>query len=92
MRTVHGHFIDLRRVVLFDIAKNANVVRLDKVDGHTLASETTRSTDAEMDSVILESNPASSVEIERNLSYLFEYNKIHDNRSIPKSLYTVHKK
>ena len=37
---------DLRGVVLLDVAKNSDVVGLDKVDGDTLAAETTRTTDA----------------------------------------------
>ena len=33
---VHGHLIDLRRVVLLDIAQDSHVVSLDEVDRHTL--------------------------------------------------------
>ena len=33
---VHGHFVDLRGVVLLDVAQNAYVVRLHEVDRHTL--------------------------------------------------------
>ena len=34
--TVHGHFIDLCGVVLFNISENPDVVILHEVDGHTL--------------------------------------------------------
>lgn len=44
--TVHGHFIDLSTVVLLYIAKNSQVLILNKVDCNTLASETTGTTDA----------------------------------------------
>ena len=50
--TVHGHLIDLRRVVLLNVTQNANVVGLDKVDGHTLAAETSRATDAARRSLV----------------------------------------
>ena len=43
---IHGHLIDLCTVVLFNISKNTNVIRLDKVDGNTLSAKTTRSTDS----------------------------------------------
>lgn len=43
---VHGHLVDLRGVVLLDVAQNADVVRLDEVDRHTLATVTTRAADA----------------------------------------------
>ena len=43
---VHRHFVDLGRIVLLNVAKNADIVLLDKVDGHTLASETTRTADS----------------------------------------------
>ena len=33
---VHGHFVDLRGVVLLDVAQNAHVVRLHEIDRHTL--------------------------------------------------------
>lgn len=39
--TVHWHFIDLGGVVLLDVPENSDVVVLDKVDGHTLAAEST---------------------------------------------------
>ena len=28
---VHGHLVDLRGIVLFDVSKDANVIALDKV-------------------------------------------------------------
>ena len=31
--TVHGHFIDLRTVVLLNVSKDAYIVILDEVDG-----------------------------------------------------------
>jgi len=38
---IHRHLVDLCRVVLFDVAQDANVVALHKVDGDTLAAEST---------------------------------------------------
>ena len=38
---VHGHLVDLRRVVLFDVTEYADVVVLDEVDGDSLATEAT---------------------------------------------------
>ena len=43
---VHRHLVDLRRVVLLDVAQDADVVLLDKVDGHTLAPVAPRAADA----------------------------------------------
>lgn len=43
---VHRHLVDLRRVVLLNVAKNANIILLHKIDGNTLTSETTRATDS----------------------------------------------
>jgi hypothetical protein len=43
-QTVHGHLVDLRAVVLLDIAQYANVVVHDEVDCDILASETARTT------------------------------------------------
>ena len=39
--TVHRHFVDLRGVVLLDVAQDPDVVVLDEVDGDTLATEAT---------------------------------------------------
>ena len=39
--TIHGHFINLCGVVLFNITQNPNVVILHKVDSNTLPAETT---------------------------------------------------
>lgn len=39
--TIHGHFINLRRVVLFNVPENSDVIGLDKVDRNTLAAKTT---------------------------------------------------
>jgi len=36
---VHGHFIDLRGVVLLNVTQNTNVVVLHEVDRHTLPAE-----------------------------------------------------
>jgi len=36
---VHGHFIDLSRVILLNISENPDVIVLDKVDRHTLPPE-----------------------------------------------------
>merc|ERR1719447_1963927 len=35
---VHGHFIDLGTVVLFNIPQHSDIITLDEVDGHTLPS------------------------------------------------------
>lgn len=43
---IHGHFVDLRGVVLLDIAQYANVVSFDKIDGHTFPTKTTGSTNS----------------------------------------------
>ena len=42
--TIHGHFINLCGVVLFNITQNPDVVVLHKVDGNTLPAETTWAT------------------------------------------------
>lgn len=38
---VHGHFVDLRGVVLLDIPQNAHIVICDKINSDSLAAETT---------------------------------------------------
>jgi hypothetical protein len=43
---VHGHLLDLSAVELFDLAHHADIVSGDEVDGDTLSSETTTTTDA----------------------------------------------
>mmetsp|Transcript_14814 Transcript_14814/g.33881 ORF Transcript_14814/g.33881 Transcript_14814/m.33881 type:complete len:372 (+) Transcript_14814:233-1348(+) len=43
---VHWHLIDLSRIVLLDVAQDANVVRLDEIYRNTLATETSGATDA----------------------------------------------
>ena len=43
--TIHGHFVDLSRVILLDISQDPDVVIFDKVDGHTFATKTSRTTD-----------------------------------------------
>ena len=43
--TVHGHLVNLCRVVLLDISQDPDVVVLDEVDGHTLATEPTGTSD-----------------------------------------------
>lgn len=43
--TIHGHFINLRRIVLFDITKDFDVFVRYKVDGDTFASESTAPAD-----------------------------------------------
>lgn len=42
---VHGHFVDLRGIVLFNVSQDSDVVGLDEVDGNTLATEAARATD-----------------------------------------------
>lgn len=42
---IHGHFINLRAIVLLDIAQDADVVILHEVDGHTLAAKPPRPPD-----------------------------------------------
>ena len=44
--TVHGHFVNLRRVVQLDIAKDSNVFAGNEVDGNTLAAESSTATDS----------------------------------------------
>ena len=39
--TVHGHLINLRAVILFNVTQNTNVIVLDKIDGYSLSSVTT---------------------------------------------------
>ncbi len=43
-RTVHGHLVDLGRVVLLDVSQDPDVIVLHKVDGHALSTITTRPT------------------------------------------------
>jgi hypothetical protein len=43
---VHGHLLDLCAVELLDLAHHADIVSGDEVDGNTLASETSTTTDA----------------------------------------------
>ena len=43
---VHGHLLDLCAVELFDFAHHADIVSGDEVDGNTLTSETSTTTDA----------------------------------------------
>lgn len=42
--TIHGHFINLCWVVLFNISQDTNIIILHKVDSNTFPSKTTRST------------------------------------------------
>ncbi len=44
--TVHGHFVNLCRIVLFNVPENPDVVALHKVNRHTLTTETTRTADS----------------------------------------------
>mmetsp|Transcript_8644 Transcript_8644/g.17906 ORF Transcript_8644/g.17906 Transcript_8644/m.17906 type:complete len:289 (-) Transcript_8644:672-1538(-) len=46
VRHIHRHLINLCAVILLDIAENADIVVFHKVDGHTLASVPTGTTDA----------------------------------------------
>lgn len=46
VRHVHRHFINLSRVILFNISQNSNIVVSDKVDCNTLSSISTGSTDS----------------------------------------------
>lgn len=43
-RTVHGHLVDLGRVVLLDVPQDPDVIVLHKVDGHALTTITPGST------------------------------------------------
>lgn len=43
---VHGHLLDLCAVELLDLAHHADIVSSDEVDGNTLTSETSTTTDA----------------------------------------------
>jgi hypothetical protein len=42
---VHGHLLDLRSVERLNFAHGTSIIRRDEVDGHTLAAETTGTTD-----------------------------------------------
>ena len=42
---VHGHLLNLGAVELLNLAHHADIVGGDEVDGHTLATETTTTTD-----------------------------------------------
>jgi hypothetical protein len=44
VQTIHWHFIDLCTIVLFDITQYTNIVVHDEIDGNTLSTETTRTT------------------------------------------------
>ena len=44
--TSNNEWTNLRGVVLLNVAENSDVVGFDKVDGDTLAAESTRTTDA----------------------------------------------
>ena len=44
-RTVHGHLVDLRAVILLDVSQDPDVVVLHEVDGDTFTPVTTRTTD-----------------------------------------------
>lgn len=44
--TIHGHFVDLCGVILFNVAKNSDIVSLYKIDGNTFPSKTSTSTNA----------------------------------------------
>ena len=43
---VHGHLLDLCAVELLNLAHHADIISGDEVDGHTLSSKTTATTDA----------------------------------------------
>lgn len=43
---IHGHLVDLCAVELLDVPQDLDVIRLDKVDGHTLAPEAAAAPDA----------------------------------------------
>lgn len=45
LRTVHGHLVDLRGVVLLDVPQDADVVVLHEVDGHALPAVPARPPD-----------------------------------------------
>ena len=47
VRDVHGHLVDLRRVVLLNVSEDADIVGLDEVDGNALAAEPPRTPDAD---------------------------------------------
>ena len=44
--TVHWHFVNLCTVILLNVSKNPDVVNLDKVNGHTSSSISTRTTNS----------------------------------------------
>merc|ERR1712129_384635 len=43
---IHGHLINLRGIKLFNVSQNADIVVLDKVDGHAAASKSSAATNA----------------------------------------------
>jgi hypothetical protein len=46
---IHWHLIDLCRVELLNITQDAHIFILDKVDGNTFATESTRTTNPKSD-------------------------------------------
>ena len=42
--TIHRHLIYLCTIILLDITQDSNVIILDKIDGHTLSTIPTRTT------------------------------------------------
>ena len=42
---VHWHLVDLRRVVLLNVAQNADVIGFDEIDRDAFAAETARAAD-----------------------------------------------
>ena len=49
--TIHGHFINLSRVVLRNISQNSNILILDKINRHTFSSKSSGPTNS-MDVVL----------------------------------------
>lgn len=62
---IHGHLVDLCRIILFNIAQDSNVVRFHEVDGDTFASETARTTDS-VDIQLLK-NPKNKLSVNRKM-------------------------
>lgn len=65
---VHGHLRDFRRVELFDITKITNITLREEVDGHTLTTETSGTTDTV--DVVLSIRGQVKVDDQRNLLHV----------------------
>lgn len=67
---IHGHFIYLSTVILFDISKNSDVIVLDKIYRHTFPSETSGSSNS-IQKIFSGSREIQSVSISLQFSKFF---------------------